>query len=363
MSPLPSSPGDRPNRSCFPSRESDGLVSAAAVFTTEPRLTGADHGSPPPEHVTPSWQKLALVLPEPADDLGIAAEGLTDAVESSELHYSLTTQTAFVDYEAPEAGVASLEARIRTGGVGLVVALGNGPDARALARVVQGMPETRFVFVDASLDELSLQGVPNAAAIRFSDEDAFYLGGYLTGLVPTMDGSTRGVDAVSVVAGAPTRDNARLIPGLRRGLRAARPGITLRVDYSRELEDVTACENLANRQIDDGSDVVVALSGRCSLGALAVARLRGVWGVGAAEDGIDLTDDVLMASEKEWTKATFLAIGRLMTGKPAMGRNTVLGFEDEYMVSMWWSNRAPEHAASAVIRQCSKMRATRHRDV
>jgi DNA-binding SARP family transcriptional activator/basic membrane lipoprotein Med (substrate-binding protein (PBP1-ABC) superfamily) len=334
-----------------------GVVVAAALALT------ASGGAAVPEHVAPSWQQLALVLPEPANDIGIAAGGLMDAVQSSEFIYSLKTQTAFVDPEAPEAGVDSLDSRIRTGGVGLVVALGDGPDARAVASVVRRMPETRFVFIDASLDELSLRGVANAAAIRFSDEDAFYLGGYLTGLVPTMDGSKPRVDAVSVVAGRPTRDNARLIAGLRRGLRAARPGITLRVDYSRELEDVTACENLANRQIDDGSDVVVALSGRCSLGALAVAKLRGVWGVGAAEDAIDLTDDVLMASQKEWTKATLFAIERLVGQRLAMGRDTVLGFEDDYMVAMWWSNRAPEQAESAVIKQCSKMRASRHRDI
>jgi basic membrane lipoprotein Med (substrate-binding protein (PBP1-ABC) superfamily) len=171
------------------------------------------------------------------------------------------------------------------------------------------------------------------------------------------------VEAASVIAGQPTRDSARLIAGFKRGLRAARPGITVRVDYSRELEDVTACENLANRQIDDGSDVVVALAGRCSLGALAVARLRGVWGVGAAEDGIDLTDDVLMASEKEWTKATLFAVERLQNGTLAMGQDTVLGFEDDYMVAMWWSNHAPERAASAVVKQCSIMRASRHRDI
>jgi hypothetical protein len=41
----------------------------------------------------------------------------------------------------------------------------------------------------------------------------------------------------------------------------------------------------------------------------------------------------------------------------------VLVFEDDYMVAMYWSSRAPEHAASAVVDQCSKMRATRHRDL
>ena len=326
-------------------------------------LLAASGGAAVRERVAPSEQKLALVLPESPDRPGSPTEGLAIAVDSSEILYGLESQTAFVDPNAPEADIDAVEARIRNGGVGLVVALGDGPGVRVLARVVRHVPETRFVFIDASVSELSLEGVPNAAAIRFSDEDAFYLGGYLTGLVPTMDGSKRRVDTVSVVAGRPTRDNARLIAGLKRGLRAARPGITVRVDYSRELEDVTACENLANRQIDAGSDVVVALAGRCSLGALAVAKLRGVWGVGAAEDGISLTDDVLMASEKEWTKATLLAIERLKRETLAMGRDTVLGFEDEYMVAMWWSNRAPDQAESAVIDQCSKMRASRHRDL
>jgi basic membrane lipoprotein Med (substrate-binding protein (PBP1-ABC) superfamily) len=178
-----------------------------------------------------------------------------------------------------------------------------------------------------------------------------------------MDGSERRVDAVSVVAGEPTRDTARLISGFKRGLRAARPGVKVRVDYSHELEDVTACERLANRQIDDGSDVVIALAGRCSRGALAVAKFRNVWGVGAAEDGISLTDDVLFASEKEWTRATLLAIERLQNGTLAMGRDTVLGFEDDYSVGIWFSARLPSRAASAVIDQCSKMRATRHQDL
>ena len=46
MSLDPSGPGARPNSSCLPSRESEGLVSAAPVFTALPRLTGDDHESP-----------------------------------------------------------------------------------------------------------------------------------------------------------------------------------------------------------------------------------------------------------------------------------------------------------------------------
>jgi hypothetical protein len=55
----------------------------------------------------------------------------------------------------------------------------------------------------------------------------------------------------------------------------------------------------------------------------------------------------------------------LSSGSSANGfawADTVLGFEDDSMVAMYWSSRAPERAASAVVDQCSKMRATRHRD-
>jgi DNA-binding SARP family transcriptional activator/basic membrane lipoprotein Med (substrate-binding protein (PBP1-ABC) superfamily) len=354
----PSVPGRSPSAR---TRRVPVLVAAGAVVAGALALTTSG-GAAVPEHVAPTAQKLALVLPETAAG-GVAADGLRVAIDSGEIRYGLATQTAFVDPSAPESDVETISARIRKGGVGVVVALGDGPAVRPLARLVHLMPETRFVFIDASVGELGLEGVKNAAAIRFSDEDALFLGGYLSGLVPTMDGSTRRIDAVSVVAGEPTRDTARLIAGFKQGLRAARPGVTVRVDYSRELDDVTACEDLANRQIDAGSDVVVALAGRCGLGALEVARLRKVWGMGAAEDGINLTDYVLLATEKEWTKATLLAIERLEQGTLAMGRDTVLGLEDEYSVAMWWSGRVPERAASAMIERCSEIRASRHRDL
>jgi DNA-binding SARP family transcriptional activator/basic membrane lipoprotein Med (substrate-binding protein (PBP1-ABC) superfamily) len=376
--PLLRRPTSTPTGFTRPSTAKDRTRRAAALVVTgvvaSALLLAASGGAAVPERVSPTAKRLALVLPGSADrledvnlgdlrPLGLAADRLATAALSGEILYGLESQTAFVDPKAPESDVDAVAARIRNGGVGLVVALGDGPAARALAGIVRRMPDTRFVFIDASVSELSLEGVPNAAAIRFSDEDALYLGGYLAGLVPTMDGSKRRVDAVSVVAGEPTPDTARLIAGFKRGLRASRPGVSVRVDYSRELLDVTACEHLANRQIDAGSDVVLALAGHCSLGALVVARTRGVWGAGAEEDGINLTDHVLAATQKEWTTATLLAIERLKKGTLAMGRDTVLGFEDDYMVKMWWSNWAPEDAQSTVIDRCSEMRSRRHQDL
>ena len=169
--PLPSS--DR--RSC--SRRAEGLRSPIRwrldCSAARPRLAGS--------------RLTARVSRERSGDGRRQRERSSTTLESAGRATSILTHR--------RTGVDSVVTRLRKGGVGLVVALGNGPDARALAKVVRGLPETRFVFVDASLSDLSLDGVPNAAAIRFAEEDVLHLGGYLERLsCPTMDGSKRRVD-------------------------------------------------------------------------------------------------------------------------------------------------------------------------
>ena len=338
--PLPSAtlprrtgaPGKRGRASVF--------VAASAAVTAALVLT-ASGGASVPERVPTTAQRLALVLPSTAPR--VATDGLATAVESGEIVFDLNTQVASIDPEAPQPGVDRVAARIRNGGVGLVVVLGDGPAVRQLATKVRGFPESRFLFIDASLKELSLEGVANAAAIRFADEDPMYLAGYLSGLVPTLDGASRRVDKVSVVAGEPTIDTDRLIAGFRRGLRDANHRAEVPVDYSHELDDVTACEQLANRQIDEGSDIVVAIAGRCGLGAAEVARIRSVWAIGAEEDGIR-PPDVLFATHKEWSYSTLWALEKLVDGTLPMGRDTVLGLEDDYAAGQWFSLNIPNHA-------------------
>ncbi len=88
----------------------------------------------------------------------------------------------------------------------------------------------RFVFIDASLRDLSLQNAANAIAVRFADEDSTYLAGYLAGLAEPKDGSRDGVESVSVVAGLPTSDTKRAVWEFTRGLRNSSRGVDVRVD-------------------------------------------------------------------------------------------------------------------------------------
>ena len=343
------------------------LVAAAAAVGAS-LVLAASGGAVTPDREARQASRIAVVLPNVSTE-SVAARGLSRAVETEAFLHDLDAQVAYVDPRAVQESVGSVVERLRGEGVGLVVALGDGPDAQALARVVRDVPETRFLFVDISLRDLELEGVSNAAAIRFGEEDVLLLGGYASGLIPTRDGLARRIDRVSFVAGAADRKTARLIAGFTRGLRETSPGVTVRIDYSHELDDPTACERLANRQIDQGSDVVVALSGRCGLGAVEVARIRGVWAVGAEEDGVYREDGVrhqehiLLATYKNWVEGTKTGIEQLIKGSLPMGRDTVLGLEDDYLAGVDFSERVPEGIMSATVDRCSQIRATRHRDI
>ncbi len=365
--PTPSAPvATRP--SVPRAKRRPAVLVAAAVAVGASLVLAASGGAVTPDRAVPDAHRLALVLPESVTD-GVAARRLEIAVETQAFLNDLETHVVRVDPRAPQEGTASLVALLRNEGVGLVVALGHGADAQAVAKVVRGEPETRFLFFDASLSNLSLDGVPNAAAIRFAEADALLLAGYASGLMPTMDGSARRIDRVSIVAAEPDVRTARLVAGFTRGLRETSPNATVSVDYSHSLDDPTACEHHANRRIDQGADVVVALSGRCGLGAVEVAKYRRVWAIGAEEDGIQMVEGgpasphVLMAPNKDWSAAAGFAARSLVEASLPMGLDTVLGIEDDYAIGPGMGDAVPEAIASLVIDRCSKLRRTRHRDI
>lgn len=355
-------------RSSSPRAKRPAVLVAAAVAVGASLVLAASGGAVIPDRVPPDARRIAVVLPEAATD-GVAARRLEISVDTQALLNDLEKHLVRVDPRAPQEGAASLVALLRNEGVGLVVVLGHGADAQAVAKVVRGEPETRFLFFDASLSDLSLDGVPNAAAIRFAEEDGFMLSGYVSGLMATMDGSAPRVDRVSIVAAEPDDTTARLVAGFARGLRETNPNATVSVDYSHELENPTACEHLANSRIDEGADVVVALSGRCGLGAVEVAKYRRVWAVGAERDGVQMIDGgpvsshVISAPNIDWSASAAFAARSLVEGSLPMGLDTVLGIEDDYAVGPGVGDALPKSVASAVVDRCSKLRGTRHRDI
>jgi DNA-binding SARP family transcriptional activator/basic membrane lipoprotein Med (substrate-binding protein (PBP1-ABC) superfamily) len=328
-----------------------GAATAAAVALT------AEGSAPTVLHPPPAPDRVAIVLPQTGATLDRAAANLSSGMRGARALFELKTETFVVDSRRPAAARVRVARQVAASGAGLVVVLGDGPVAQALVPDVRARPDLRFLFMDASLRELGLVGAPNAAAVRFSDEEATHLVGYMSGLSERRGESSAPVDTVSVVAGQPTPDTRRLVAAFVGGVRHANRDVAVRIDYSGEVDDPTACERIANRHIDAGADVVFAVAGRCGLGALAVARYRGVWGVGSEDDGVTESQALLASTYKEWGQATRRAFTALADGSLEMGRDVVLGLDDEYAVGVWLTTEQPVSVQSAVIDRCSEIRA------
>ena len=185
------------------------------------------------------------------------------------------------------------------------------------------------------------------------DEAPAQLAGALGGLMRPRAQATRHADVVSVVAGEKTPEATRAVAAFRRGVARALPQRRSSSDYTNELLDPTACERVANAQIDAGSDVVFAHSGRCGTGALAVARTRGVWAISG--DGVGEPEgNVLGAIFKDWDNALYTAVAAFAEGTLPAG-DVVLGL-DGYNVGLDMSPTLPAGIGSKVVSLCSDIR-------
>jgi basic membrane protein A len=203
--------------------------------------------------------------------------------------------------------------------------LGLGPlQARGLAAAARMFPHTRFAIFDVRQEWF--ENTPhNVWAIRFAEQEAGYLAGYLSGL---LEKTTPGRDVVSSVGGVKFPPVDRYIAGFQAGARAADPGIRTLNAYSGNFIDASKCSAVAEHQIANGSHVVFNVAGACGVGALRAAARRGVWGIGVDLDQSALAAHVLTSALKRLDVAVFETVRTAMRGGFKAGGTTVLGLRE-----------------------------------
>ena len=322
-----------------------GAVAASLVLVGGGSVRQVADAAPPPEGL-----RIALVLPRVP---GAAPDDLSAVYASRVRDYaqfepSLATPTILA------GDVARAATAVARGRFDLVLWVGDAPETHAFAPRVRTLPQTRFVFLDASLETLGLRGVANAAAVRFAKEESSELVGYMSGLIHAR-GSDARTDVVSVVAYRSTRAARRVVDGFIRGARKAQRDIEVLVDVVPDGAGRGRCERLANEQIDSGSDVVFVAAGRCGAGAAAVARIRGAWAAGG-EDVIDAGPHVLIRTYAEPSRAVDQALYSFLHDELPAGADLVLGLGDDYAVGIDTNSAVPDWIGSAVVRLCSTIR-------
>jgi DNA-binding SARP family transcriptional activator/basic membrane lipoprotein Med (substrate-binding protein (PBP1-ABC) superfamily) len=345
-------------------RRLSGLVLAGALAAATMALTasgGAAEHVPLASALPVPAKRVALVLPR--DPVGSGPDDprihdTTEAFRQNSVAWGYETEILVSDEVNPSSADIERTARsLESGGFAVVLVVGDGATAQALAPTVRKLTTTRFAFIDGSLSALSLEGVPNATGFRYTLEQEGRLSGYLSALItPRGDSEAAHVDVVSVVAAPRTPRIQRVVQAFVRGAQSTPRRVRVNVGYSKDVLDKTTCERIANEQIDAGSDVVLAMGGACARAALAVAGTRGVWGIRLAEDGVQKGPHILATVLRVWERSVTYAFNDYEFDGLPSGRDVELGLADEYAVDMWGESASAARVWSKLVKLCSSIR-------
>lgn len=189
------------------------------------------------------------------------------------------------------------------------------PAFMPIGRAARRFPEVKFAVLDGTRGEVRGR-VPNLEGIAMHVEQAAYLAGYLAAKM-----ADRGPPphVVSSVGGISIPGVNTFIAGFEAGAKRADPKIKLLRAYSGTFLAARPCANAARAQIDDGSKVVFEVAAACGLGALEVAKRKGVYGIGVDTDQSYLGKFILTSVLKNLNLAVYdfaklTAHHRLRTG-------------------------------------------------
>jgi len=188
----------------------------------------------------------------------------------------------------------------------------------AMARAAHKFPHTRFALLDAPREAVS--GHPaNLEGTVFHTEQPAYLAGYLAARIADQGPKPHVVSSVGGIK-LPTVD--AYIAGFEAGAKAADPKIKLLRAYSNSFTVARFCANDASEQIDRGSKVVFNVAGGCGLGALDMAKRRGVYGIGVDIDQSYISHRLILTSViKNLDVAVYDLANRLVHGRLRTGGN------------------------------------------
>ena len=176
-----------------------------------------------------------------------------------------------------QADYASNLRRFAEQGYDLVFAVGFLMED-AVAKVAPKYPETKFAIIDGSAPEL-----PNAAALKFREEEGCFLAGALAGAVSR-------TGTIGFVGGMEVPLIKKFECGYKAGAMTTRPGIKVLAAYTGKWDDPAKGTELALAQFAQGADIIFHASGSCGLGVIGAAKSKGE---GYYAIGVDADQDYI----------------------------------------------------------------------
>jgi basic membrane protein A len=175
--------------------------------------------------------------------------------------------------------------------------------ADATEKVAKKFPNVKFSIIDSSAPAMKSKPT-NVEGLLFSEQEAGYLVGYLSGLYAKDNNAT----TIGSVGGLKIPPVDHYIAGFQAGAKAVDPAIKTLNGYSQDFVDQAKCKELALNQIAKGSKVEFQVAGQCGLGVLDAAKEKSIQGIGVDADQGYLGPQVFTSALKKVDVAVLNAI-------------------------------------------------------
>jgi len=191
--------------------------------------------------------------------------------------------------------VADAAAAIRdyaSEGYDLVIAHGSQYGS-SLVDIAPDFPNTSFTW-GTSVNTFSDQGITNIFAYEARSEE----GGYVCGVLAAKLSES---NVYGVIGPIETGDAKLYVDGFKAGVLATKPDAQVNVNWTGSFSDVALASEAAQTHINVGADVLTGTA-QMVVGAIGVARQRGVLWFGTQADQTSIAPEVVVANQVyDWT--------------------------------------------------------------
>ena len=236
--------------------------------------------------------RVAVIMPSSISDLAFSQsmyDGLLTIQEEmgKENFEFVYSESMFV--------VADAAAAIRdyaSEGYDLVIAHGSQYGS-SLVEIAPDFLNTSFAW-GTSVNTFSDQGITNIFAYEARSEE----GGYVSGVLAAKLSQT---GIIGVIGPIETGDAKLYVDGFKVGVLATKPDAQVNVNWTGSFSDVALASEAAQTHINAGADVLTGTA-QMVVGAIGVARQRGVLWFGTQADQTSLAPEVVVANQVyDWT--------------------------------------------------------------
>jgi len=205
---------------------------------------------------------------------GTGDRGFNDAALSgllrAELEYDITFDLAIpaVDDDIHSILLSAVE----SGNMDLIIVMGAGAPAEALADIAPAFPHQRFSHIDSELE------MENVSAVQTNWVEQTFLAGVVAGLGTLSDMPfANDYNTVGILVGMDTFPMRKGILGFEAGARLVNPAIEVLVGVIGSFSDVCTARTMALQMHDDGADFIQSIGGGAGLGIHTAANEAGFY--------------------------------------------------------------------------------------